>query len=162
MELRDYIDMGAQKAGTLTKLGNLLGLTQPQISTIKGHKKPLPDTALVKLAEYINVPERELIAANNIAMGKHVDFWRPFVQHARAASIALTFSLVTTFVTPSPAEAATNQNMPSERLCIMSTRLRSRHSEKRQLARTFDPLIKRIFKALEALFILRVTEIQAI
>lgn len=159
MELREYIDMGAQKAGTLTKLGNLLGLTQPQISTIKSHKKPLPDTALVKLAEYINVPERELIAANNIAMGKHVDFWRPFVQHAKAASIALVFSLVTNFVTPSPAEAAQTQHMRSERLCIMLIRRIIRHLKERQLTRTIKPIIQGTLEALQAFFAPRVTQV---
>jgi hypothetical protein len=105
MELRDYIIKGSEKAGSLTALGKMLDLTQPQISTIKAHKKPLPDKALVTLAEYLSVPERDLIAANNIAMGKHVEFWRPFATHAKAASIALAVMTVTFFVTPTTAEA---------------------------------------------------------
>ena len=105
MELRDYIEMGATKAGSLTALGKMLDLTQPQISTIKAHGRPIPDKQLIQLAEFINVTEKELIAANNIAMGKHVEFWTTFVQHAKAASIVLALSLVTNFVTPSPANA---------------------------------------------------------
>lgn len=124
MELRDYIEMGAKKAGSLTALAKMLDLTQPQISTIKAHGRPLPDMQLVQLAAYIGVSEKELIAANNIAMGKHTDFWRPFVQHAQAASIALALALVTIFVTPEKAEAApllaSSQNQNGI-LCIMST-----------------------------------------
>lgn len=106
MELRDYIDIGAKKAGSLTELGKLLDMSQPTISGAKAHKRPMTDVQLKKLATYINVSFDELVAANNIAMGKNVEFWRPFVQHAKAASIALAFSLVTNFVTPSPAEAS--------------------------------------------------------
>ena len=105
MELRDYIDMAAEKAGGITALSKILDMTQPTVSNIRAHRKSLPDVALVTLAEYLQIPEKELIAANNIAMGKHVEFWRPFVEHAKAASIALTLGMSLNFVTPSPAEA---------------------------------------------------------
>lgn len=101
MQLRDYIEAGAKKAGTLTALGKMLDLTQPQISTIKAEKKPLPDKQLVQLAEYLGVPEAELIRANNLAMGKNVDFWQRW---GRAAALA-SFAFVTNFVTTQPAEA---------------------------------------------------------
>lgn len=101
MQLRDYIEAGAKKAGTLTALGKMLDLTQPQISTIKAEKKPLPDKQLVQLAEYLGIPEKELIRANNIAMGKNVDFWQ---QWGRAAALA-SFALVTFFVTTYPEQS---------------------------------------------------------
>jgi len=119
MELRDYIDMAARKAGSLTELSKMLDMTQPTVSNIRAHRKSLPDKQLMQLAEYLGIPERELIAANNIAMGKHVEFWRPFVEHARAAGFALGILLVTNFVTPSPAEAAQTLNNAYETVCIM-------------------------------------------
>lgn len=114
MELKDYIDMAAKKAGNLTALGKMLDLSQPNISNIRAHRKALPDKQLVQLAEYLEIPEIELIRANNIAMGKHVDFWTTW---GKAAGIC-AFSLVTFFVTPSPAEAAPIQEGPILRFVL--------------------------------------------
>ncbi len=114
MTLRDYIEAGAKKAGSLTALGKMLDLTQPQISTIKAEKKPLPDKQLAQLAEYIDVPAIELIRANNIAMGKHVDFWTTW---GKVASIC-ALSVVTFFATPSPAEAAPINDVPISRFVL--------------------------------------------
>lgn len=122
MELRDYIEEGAKKAGSLTALGNMLGMSQPTISGAKAHKRPLTAMALVQLAHYINADLEALIAANELVTEKDEKkraYWRPFVEHARAASIALALSFVTIFVTPTPAEAAPALATPSERLCIM-------------------------------------------
>ncbi len=115
MKLRDYIEAGAQKAGTLTALGKMLDLTQPQISTIKAEKKPLPDKQLVQLAAYLGVPEADLIRANNLAMGKNVEFWE---QWGKVAAMAC-FALVTSFVTPSPAQAAPLTQSEDNVICIM-------------------------------------------
>ncbi|UCV24908.1 hypothetical protein [Ferribacterium limneticum] len=109
MELRDYIDTGAKKAGSLTALGLMLGMSQPQISGVKAHRRSLPMKAAVELAEFIGADLKAVIAANELVTEKDEKkraFWHPFVNHAKAASIALAFSLVTNFVTPSPAEAA--------------------------------------------------------
>lgn len=135
MELRDYINMGSQKAGSLTALGKMLDLTQPQISTIKAQKKPLPDKSLVTLAEYLGVAEKELIAANNIAMGKNVDFWRPFVEHAKAASIALAFSTASFFVSPTPANAEQIKDSPQTTLYYAKLAMLRALLKQRQLLR---------------------------
>lgn len=159
MELRDYLELGRKKAGTLTALGNLLGLTQPQISTIKAHRKPLPDTALVRLAEFIDVPERELIAANNIAMGKHVDFWRPFVEHARAASLAMALAVVTIFVTPISAEARQMENSGIRTLYYVKFRRIAAWLKKAQLTRTIYRFLKRLQEAPVTICTPRVAEV---
>lgn len=108
MELRDYIDMGAKKAGNITELGNVLGMSQPRISKARNYKEHLPLEKCTLLADYIGKDRFSVIAAAQYAMAKEdkKDFWHPFVTTAKAASIALAFSLVTNFVTPSPAEAA--------------------------------------------------------
>lgn len=109
MELRDYIEQGAKKAGSLTELGKMLDMSQPFISKAKAHTRPLPAKAVVQLAEFIEADLRAVIAANELVTEKDEKkraFWHPFVNHAKAASIALAFSLITNFVTPSPAEAA--------------------------------------------------------
>lgn len=122
MELRDYIEQAAKKAGSLTELGLMLGISQPHMSSTRAQKRPLPVKAVVQLAEYIGADLKAVIAANELVTEKDEKkraFWSPFVNHAKAASIALAFSLVTTFATPYPAEAASNQNSGQDRLCIM-------------------------------------------
>lgn len=109
MELRDYIELGAKKAGSLTELGKMLDMSQPTISGAKAQKRPLTAKAVVQLAEFIDADLKAVIAANELVTEKDEKkraFWHPFVNHATAASVALAFSLVTNFVTPSPAEAA--------------------------------------------------------
>lgn len=109
MELRDYIEEGAKKAGSLTALGKLLDLSQPNISNSKAHKKPLPAKAIVQLADYIGADLKALIAANELVTEKDEKkraFWEPFIHHAKAAGIALAVGLITSFVTPSPAQAS--------------------------------------------------------
>lgn len=109
MLMKEFIEAGATKAGSLTALGKMLDISQPDMSNAKAMKKPLPAKAIVQLAEFIEADLRAVIAANELVTEKDEKkraFWSPFVQHAKAASFALVFSLVTNFVTPSPAEAA--------------------------------------------------------
>lgn len=165
MELRDYIEQGAKKAGSLTELGKILDMSQPTISGAKAHKRPMTNKAVVQLAEYIGADLKAVIAANELVTEKDEKkraFWSPFVNHAKAASIALAFSLVTTFATPHPAEAASNQNSGKDRLCIMSNRQLRRHSEKRQLSRAILPFIHRTLETIKAALQLRIPQIQGI
>lgn len=122
MQLRDYIEQGAKKAGSLTELGKMLDMSQPTISGAKAHKRPLTAMAIVKLAKFLDTDLESLIAANELVTEKDEKkraFWTPFVEHARAAGIVLALSIVTNFVTPSPAEAATLLNSVYGTVCIM-------------------------------------------
>lgn len=103
MELRDYIEEGAKKAGSLTALGLYLGISQPTISGVKAGKRSLTNAAAFKLAEYIGADLKAVIAANELVTEKDEAkraFWSPFVEHAKAASFAAALALVTNFVTP--------------------------------------------------------------
>jgi hypothetical protein len=91
MELRNYIELGAEKAGNLTALGKMLDMSQPTISSAKAHKRPMPIDAVVKLADYIGADLKTLIAANELVTEKKEEkraYWRSFVEHVRAASVA--------------------------------------------------------------------------
>lgn len=106
MQLRDYIEEGAKKAGSLTALGRQLGISQPDMSNAKAMKKPLPVKAIVQMADYIGADLKAVIAANELVTEKDEAkraFWSPFVEHAKAASFAAVLALVTNFATPSPA-----------------------------------------------------------
>jgi len=109
MELRDYIEQAANKAGSVSALARMLGLNQPDVSNAKAMKKRLPNKAVVEIAEYIGADLKAVIAANELVTEKDEAkraFWSPFVEHARAAAILVGLALVTNFVTPSPAQAS--------------------------------------------------------
>ena len=111
MELRDLLELGAKKAGSLTALGKILDVSQPNMSHAKAHKARLPADAVVRLSDYLGIELRIVMAANELATEKKEEkrrFWSPFVEHARAATfaIAVTSACVTSFVSPTPAEAA--------------------------------------------------------
>ena len=84
MELRDYIEEGAKKAGSLTALGLMLNMSQPQISGVKAHRRTLPAKAVVQLAEYIGADLKLIMAANELATEKDEEK-REFWSHLLAA-----------------------------------------------------------------------------
>lgn len=149
MQLKDYIEEGAKKAGSLSELGRMLCLQQQTISAAKGHKRPLPVKAVVQLADYIGADLRSVIAANELVTEKDEDkrrFWSPFVDHAKAASIALGLALVTNFVTPTPAEAHQSKTAESNSLYYVKRRMKAT-LKKRHLFWSFLPLFKSMFKS---------------
>lgn len=97
MLMRDYIEQGAKKAGSLTALGMMLGLSQPRMSHVKAGKEKLPAQAMVQLADYVEADLKAVIAANELVTEKDEvkrAFWSPFVQHAKAAGYVLATSLI--------------------------------------------------------------------
>lgn len=157
MELRDYIELGSTKAGSLTALSKLLDLTQPQLSTMKAHGRPMPDKQIVLLSELIDVPVTELIRANNIAMGKHVDFWTTW---GKAASIA-ALGIVTTFVTPSPVQAHQTEASQNHDLYYGKSATPAA-SKKRQLIRAMKQAIEGVIVRIAATFKAWIAQPQAI
>lgn len=109
MQLRDYIEEGARKAGSLTALGKMLDMSQPTISAAKAHRRPLTNKACFQLAEYIGADLKAVIAANELVTEKDEEkraFWFPFVQIVRIVLAATALGIVTNFVTPTPATAS--------------------------------------------------------
>lgn len=109
MQLRDYIEQGATKAGSLTALGKMLDMSQPTISAAKAHRRPLTNKACFQLADFIGADLKAVIAANELVTEKDEEkraFWFPFVQIVRTVLAALALGIVTNFATPSPANAS--------------------------------------------------------
>lgn len=162
MELRDYIEQGATKAGNLTQLGKLLGQDQRNMTSAKSHRRPLPLDAAVRLADYLETDLRAVIAANELVTEKKEEkraFWTPFVQHAKAASIALTFSLVTNFVTPSPAEAAPVLNSARSEFVLCKVKMIRAWLKQIKLTRPMLRFFKRLEESLIANFAPRIAQI---
>lgn len=149
MELRDYIDQGAKKAGSVSALARQLGLLQQSMNEAKHHRRQLPLDSAVKLADYIEADRIAVIAANELATEKKAEkqaFWRPFAQNAKAASIALVLTSVTFFVTPTPTEAAQVKDMPIRSICIMLSRRYQRYLKQGHLLRAIGILFEGFFE----------------
>lgn len=117
MELRDYIKIGSEKAGSLTALGKMLDLSQPNMSHAKAMKKALPIDAAIKLADYIGADLRSVIAANELVTEKKEEkknYWMQFVKNANAAIMIVALT-VTTFVT-SPEKSFANNTLQQQTL----------------------------------------------
>lgn len=125
MELRDYINLGIERTGSVTALANYLDINPNSVTNAKAHARGLPNDACFKLAELLKADVRGVIAASELATEKKEDkraFWRPFVtgtDYARIAGYALILGIVTNFVTPNPAEAAPLRASSVRTICIM-------------------------------------------
>lgn len=122
MDFDGLMTLGIAKAGNATELGKVIDLTQQQLSNIRAGRKPLPDPSAAKLAIYLDIRLGEVMAAAKFFYAKTEEekaIWRPFVLHAKAASVALAASSVILFLTPSPAEAAQSLKGSSPTMYIM-------------------------------------------
>lgn len=147
MELRDYIELGVQKTPgkTIKELAELVGMKRENLSATKNHRASMPEEAIWKLAKLIQVNPANIVAAQQFALAKtdaKREFWRPFVEHARAACMLIALGVVTNFVTPSPAMASTTgQNYDGIQVVkIMRSLRRSARKLVRILTASFQPL----------------------
>lgn len=123
MELRDYIEAGEKRLGGRVALADYLEQNPDVISAAKTKKRGLPSFACVALAKLIDVPEIEVIAASELVTEKKPErraIWTPFVQGAARHALVVALVVgVTSFVTPSPVQAAQNFNDSVLTFCIM-------------------------------------------
>ena len=125
MNLKNYIESGIEKAGSVTALSQAIGTTRETTSRAKSHKYQLPIDAVVKLASYIDEDLQVVIAANELVTERKenkVIFWRGIVEKAGRATAALLLC-VTIFMTPY-AEAASSrgeiaQKTNNYKLCVL-------------------------------------------
>jgi hypothetical protein len=120
MSYGEILEKAVKKAGTQRELGTIINQHENAISEARKGKRGLPDTACLKLAQFMEIDFGKVIAARNEWTAKSEEerkIWLPLV---RAAGIAaLSIGVVTSFLTPSPAEAAPHKGIPSSPMCIM-------------------------------------------
>lgn len=78
MNLSDYMETGARKAGSVAELARIIGTAREHASAAKSMKKPLPLDSAIKLADYIEADRMSVIAANELATEKKEEkraFW---------------------------------------------------------------------------------------
>ena len=126
MELRDYIEAGKMRFGTLDALAHELGMPRPNLSEAKAHRRGIPAYAISKLASILEIDPQIITAASELVTERNEEkrsYWLPFVTNAqnfgKMASYALIMGIVTNFVTSHPAEAAPLLAFASGTVCIM-------------------------------------------
>jgi DNA-binding XRE family transcriptional regulator len=70
MEMRQFIEMGEEKAGGQSKLAEIIQTRYTTLVAVKAGKRSLTAATCIKLARYINVEEIEVIAASNLIIEK--------------------------------------------------------------------------------------------
>lgn len=86
MELRDYIEDGQKKAGSVRALAKIIGVRDHNISDAKAGRRGLPLVASYKLAELIDARPEAVAAASALVTEKDEsarEYLRPFVQMGR-------------------------------------------------------------------------------
>lgn len=126
MELRDYIEEGKLKFGTLDALAHELGMPRPNLSDAKAHRRGIPAYGIAKLSEILDIDPQVITAASELVTERNEAkraYWLPFVTNpaelARHAIYALTLGFAVNAATPTPSEAAQNNNLRPGTVCIM-------------------------------------------
>ena len=93
MEMKNYIEAGIEKAGSVISLAKLLQLQDTTVTNAKAHRRGLPNYACIKLADLLGVERLEVIAASELVTEKNPEkreVWLPIVLAAEAREIART------------------------------------------------------------------------
>lgn len=91
MELREFIEQGAAKAGSLTALGKILDLDQRNMTSAKAHRRGIPSDVAIKLADYIGADRIDVISANELATEKKPEkqeFWRSLLSAPKTGQLS--------------------------------------------------------------------------
>ena len=81
-ELRDYIEVGIERIGTLTELAKRVGVSRTSLTDAKAHKHGIPAASCVVLAEIVGVEAIAVIAASELVTETKEEkraVWLPFV-----------------------------------------------------------------------------------
>ena len=108
MEMKKYIELGEEKAGSQKNLAEYLDTRYTTLGLVKSGKKSLTTALCIKLARYIEEDELKVIAASNLIIEKDEKRRKIFEScFSKVASFtfAAFFLAVISIMTPSPANA---------------------------------------------------------
>lgn len=95
MELLTYIKRGEEIAGSVNNLAKYLGISDTNLSNAKARQRAMRRDACVKLAQMINEPEINVIAASELVTEKHPErrkVWLRFVQNNKPLTMPPSFT----------------------------------------------------------------------
>jgi len=114
MQMKKYLEMGAEKAGSYKALSEIINVDITVISAIKAGKRGLNDAVCIELADYLGKDRLEVIAASNLVTEKDTKKRKIFesclTKAASTAGIALLLG-ATTLTTPTTANAQNSSNL---------------------------------------------------
>lgn len=104
MDMKKFIELGAEKAGSNKALAKVLNQSESMLSDVKAGKKGLNAAICIKLADYIEEDRLKVIAASNLITEKDEEKRKIFEsclkKSSKAASIAMIIG-ATALVVPS-------------------------------------------------------------
>ena len=129
MELKNYIQAGIEKLGSVIALAKHLDQQDTAITNAKGHRRGLPEYACVMLADLLEVERIEVIAASELVTEKNPErqkVWLPFVLAAEARLLAQhaqtnAEQIAATETTKAP------KTEPKEEVVVENLHLKNRH-----------------------------------
>ncbi|AKH38189.1 MULTISPECIES: hypothetical protein [Nitrosomonas] len=101
MELKDYIEIGVEKAGTQIELAKRIGILDVNLRMAKAGKRGLPVDVCILLADYVKVDRLEVIAASNLVTEKDERRRRIFescFKKSNSAAASITMALLVTII----------------------------------------------------------------
>lgn len=111
MNIKNFIELGEQKAGKQIELAKILDIRDTALRNAKSGKYGLPDAVCIELANYIGADPLEIIAASNLVTEKDERRRKVFENCLRKTNKAANFivaalllSLVS-ITSPNPANA---------------------------------------------------------
>lgn len=112
MNFKQILERAIELKGSGREVANWLGIAEQQITDAKSGRAGLKDKACLQLAQLLGMDFGKVIAARNEWTAKSDEersFWHPLANAAGICAISLTF--VTSFMSPSPAQAAPAQGL---------------------------------------------------
>jgi hypothetical protein len=128
MKLKFFLETGEKTMKTQRALAKYLEQDDSVLRAAKAGKRGLPDYTCIKLADLIDAPRLEVIAASNLATEKNEERRKLFETcFSKAAGIILTVGAFS-MATPSPVEAApildvTNNQLEEEKHTVYYVKL---------------------------------------
>ncbi|SDW29975.1 hypothetical protein [Nitrosomonas communis] len=101
MELKDYIEIGVEKAGAQIELAKRIGILDVNLRMAKAGKRGLPVDVCILLADYVKVDRLEVIAASNLVTEKDERRRRIFescFKKSNSAAASITMALLVTII----------------------------------------------------------------
>ncbi len=108
MELRQMIEIAAQRKGEQKNLAKALGMNPNDLSSAKAGRRGLPAIACGKLAEILGIDRWTVIAASELVTERNEEkrnYFRPFVLNGSTALAAALSALMVSTETPTDAIA---------------------------------------------------------
>ncbi|SDY72960.1 hypothetical protein [Nitrosomonas sp. Nm33] len=135
-ELKDFIEIGVEKARTQIELAKRIGILDVNLRMAKAGKRGLPIDVCILLADYIKVDRLEVIAASNLVTEKDERRRRIFEScfkksNSVAASILMA-SIVTLVLLIAPVKPANATHFSSVKnsLYVICNSIERKGSEK--------------------------------